>query len=87
VINILLSNCNVSNGKPNRIIYNEKMITNGEFLRIWEAYVVYFKILFSQNITFHSGYLNSMLRIQHKCTIFEARTANHLTTMYSSRIN
>jgi len=37
--------------KSHRVIYNEKMITNGGYLRIWEECVVYFMVLSSQNIT------------------------------------
>jgi len=33
------------------VIYNERMITNGGYLTIWEACVVYFMILSSKNIT------------------------------------
>jgi hypothetical protein len=36
--------------RPHRTINNEKMITSGGYLRIWEAYVVYFIALASQNI-------------------------------------
>lgn len=34
------------------VIYNEKMITNGGYLKILEACVVYFMVLSSQNITY-----------------------------------
>ena len=37
--------------RSHRVICNEKMITNGGYLRIWEACVVSFMVLSSQNIT------------------------------------